>query len=75
MSILKDVLSELFKMFVSDARLTAAILAVVAGSAVVIRASGLSPLVGGMVLLFGCIGVLMAAVRREARHRAGPAGR
>jgi len=75
MSILKDVLSELFKMFVSDARLTAAILAVVAGAAGLTRATSLSPLVGGVVLLVGCIAVLIVAVRREARHRAGPARR
>jgi len=69
MSILKDVLSELFKMFVSDARLTAAILAVVAGTAVLTRGTSLSPLVGGLALLVGCIAVLIVAVRREARDR------
>ena len=75
MSILKDVLSELFKMFVSDARLTAAILAVVAVTAALTLGTSLSPLVGGVVLLVGCIGVLIVAVRREARHRARPASR
>ncbi len=74
MNILTGVQSELFKMFVSDARLTAAILAVVAVTAALIRGTSLSPLVGGAVLLVGCIGVPVAAVRREARHRAGPAG-
>ena len=69
MNIMKDVLSELFKMFVSDARLTAAILVVVAVTAVLTRGTSLSPLVGGGVLLVGCIGVLVVAVRREARHR------
>jgi len=75
MSILKDVLSELFKMFVSDARLTAAILAVVAVTAALTRGTSLSPLVGGVVLLVGCIGVLIVAVRREARHRSRLASR
>jgi len=75
MSILKDVLSELFKMFVSDARLTAAILAVVAGTAVLTRGTSLSPLVGGLALLVGCIAVLIVAIRREARDRARQASR
>jgi hypothetical protein len=70
MSILKDVLSELFKMFVSDARLTAAILAVVAVTAALTRGTGLSPLVGGAVLLSGSIAVLVLSVDREARRRA-----
>lgn len=70
MNILKDVLAELFKMFVSDARLTAAILAVVAVTAALIKGASLSPLVGGAVLLFGCIAVLVMAVRREAQNRA-----
>lgn len=73
MSILKDVLSELFKMFVGDARLTAAILAVVAATASLTHGTSLSPLVGGAFLLFGCIAVLIIAVRREAMHRARPA--
>lgn len=70
MTILTDVLAELFKMFVSDARLTAAILAVVAVTAALINGASLSPLLGGAVLLLGCIAVLVMAIRREARHRA-----
>lgn len=69
MSILKDVLSELFGMFVSDARLTAAILAMVAVAAVLIDGTALPPLAGGIALLAGCIAVLVISVRREARRR------
>lgn len=69
MSILKDVLAELLKMFVSDARLTAAILAVVAVTAALNRATSLSSLVGGGFLLVGCIAVLVTVVRIEARQR------
>ncbi len=72
MSILKDVLSELFKMFVSDARLTAAILAVVVITAVLIDATALPALISGLTLLGGCIAVLLLSVRREARRRARP---
>ena len=69
MSILKDVLSELFGMFVSDARLTAAILAMVVIAAALIDGTALPPLTGGIALLTGCIAVLVVSVRREARRR------
>jgi len=69
MSILKDVLAELFSMFVGDARLTAAILAVVVISAALIEATTLSPLIGGVFLLLGCIVILFLSVRREAMRR------
>ena len=70
MNILKDVLSELFSMFVADARLTAAILATVALAAVLIDATSLPPVAGGLLLLLGCIAVLFLSVRREAKSRA-----
>lgn len=70
MNILKDVFSELFSMFVADARLTVAILATIALAAVLIVATSLPPLAGGLVLLLGCIAVLFLSVRREAKRRA-----
>lgn len=70
MNILKGVLSELFSMFVADARLTAAILATVAIAALLIDATRLPDLVGGAVLLVGCIAVLFLSVKREATRRA-----
>lgn len=69
MSILKDVVSELFGMFMSDGRLTAAILATVVISAALIDGTALPPLAGGAVLLGGCIAVLITSVRGEARRR------
>ncbi|SOC21574.1 hypothetical protein [Rhodobacter maris] len=69
MSILKDVLADLASMFVADARLTGAILALVAVAAMLVWA-GLPSLVGGAVLLVGCLAVLVLAVRREAARRA-----
>jgi len=69
MSILKDVLEELFKMFVSDVRLTLAILTTVLAAAALIDLTILPPLAGGAVLLVGCIGVLLISVLREARRR------
>lgn len=74
MTILKDVLAELFGMFVGDARLTAAILAVVAASAAAIELAGAPPLVGGGLLLVGSLAVVIGAVLLTARGRQpGPA--
>lgn len=71
MSILKDVLTELFSMFVTDARLTAAILALVAVTALMIIGMNLNSLYGGLFLLFGSIAVLFLSVRREAARLSG----
>ncbi len=69
MRILMDVLAELFSMFVADARLTAAILSVVAVAALLIVETKLPPLAGGTVLLVGSIAVLLLSIRREAVRR------
>lgn len=69
MTILKDVLRELFSMFVSDARLTAAIMAVVLVTAAITGVTELPQPAAGVFLLFGCIAVLVLSVRREAQAR------
>lgn len=69
MTILKEVLAELFSMFVSDARLTLAILLVVGLSALLISVVGVAPLAVGVFLVLGCVAVLVMAVRREAARR------
>ena len=69
MSILKDVLIELFGMFVADARLTIAILCVVALTGGLIDLAGTAPLIGGVFLLAGCLGVTIAAVLWTARRK------
>ncbi|MCR8722937.1 hypothetical protein [Frigidibacter sp. ROC022] len=66
MSILRDVLAELFGMFVADLRLTLAVLAVVALAAVLALRLGQPELAGGELLL-GCLAVLAASVLRAAR--------
>ena len=72
MSILKDVLSELFGMFVADAWMTVAILATVGVAMLLIDATSLPPLAGGAVLLLGSIIVLFFSVGREAKRRTSP---
>ncbi len=66
MSILREVLSELFGMFLGDAWLSAATLGVVAVAALVAAAA---PLAGGAVLLIGCLAVVLGAVLRSAPRR------
>ncbi len=74
MTILKDVIAELFGMFVGDAPRSAAILFVVAGAAGLIDLAGASPIIGGTVLLAGCLAVMIGAVLRAARVRAKAVG-
>jgi hypothetical protein len=69
MSILKDVLAELFGMFVADARLTVAILCIVAVSAGLIDIAGVTPLIGGGALLAGCLGVTIYGVLSASRRK------
>ena len=70
MSILLDVFRELFKMFVTDFRLTMATLGAVILVAALIGPGGLSPIIGGIHLLVLCIVILLEAIFREARLRA-----
>jgi hypothetical protein len=65
-TILKDVADELFSMFLGDIWLSMAVLLVVAGSAVITELTPLDPLIGGVVLLMGCLLVVIGSVRRSA---------
>jgi hypothetical protein len=69
MTVLKEIAAEIFGMFISDARLTVAVLAIVAASATAIRLAGTDPLIGGGILLIGCLGLLVENVHRSARSR------
>ncbi len=69
MTILKDIFAELFSMFAGDVRLTIAILAVVALTASLIDLFGVDPQIGGCMLLFGCLTVVVGAVVLAARRQ------
>lgn len=69
MRIVGEVLSELFGMFVADARLTLAVLCLVAVVAGLVGTIKLGPLLAGGILLFGCLAIIVEAVAREARAR------
>ncbi|MDF1793591.1 MAG: hypothetical protein P1U88_16880 [Thalassobaculaceae bacterium] len=67
MSILAEVLAELFGMFLADIRLTAAILALVAGVAAAMHWGAIGSLTGGGALLAGCLVLVIASVVLAAR--------
>ena len=69
MSIIGDVFKELLGMFLADARLTLAILFLVAMVAGLVAALPVEPFLGCGVLVFGSLAILVEAVGREARAR------
>lgn len=69
MTLLRDIARTLLGMFLTDARLTIAILALVTLVAGLILNLGVDPLVGGGVLLVGCLAILVEAAARESRRR------
>jgi hypothetical protein len=68
MSIVNDIAKELAGMFISDARLTIAILVLIAGVAG-LRAAGVGPWLAGASLLIGCLAILIDAAHRGARRQ------
>jgi hypothetical protein len=72
MTMLKQIFAELIGMFVGDARLTLAVLAIVAGVAALIKIAGIDPLGAGVILLVGCLGLLIENVHRSARSELRP---
>lgn len=69
MSIIVEVARELLGMFLADARLTTATLVLVAIVAGLVVALRVESLLGGSVLLLGCLVILVEAAVREARRR------
>ncbi|HEX9743659.1 MAG TPA: hypothetical protein VGA17_12815 [Nitrospiraceae bacterium] len=69
MTLLRDIANGLVGMFLADARLTGAILALVLIVAALTLAFDVEPLIGGAMLLVGCLLILVEAALREARRR------
>jgi hypothetical protein len=67
MTMLKELAAELIGMFVAEKRLAIAVLSIVAVAGSLVDLAGLNPLVGGVVLLFGCLILLIESVCRAAR--------
>jgi hypothetical protein len=67
MTIIAELSKELFGMFVADAKLTLAMLLLVAAVAGLIGGLGVEPLLGGGILLMGILAILVFSAAREAR--------
>ena len=67
MTVLKEVALELIGMFVAEKRLTLAVLGVVTVAGCLVNFTDLNPLVGGTVVLLGCVILLIENVWRSAR--------
>jgi hypothetical protein len=72
MNLVRDVANELLGMFVGDAGLSGAVLAVVSGTALLIKAEAVSSQLGGALLFSGCLAVLIGSVVRAARRDRRP---
>lgn len=70
MIILRAVAAELWKMFLADARLSLAVLALVALAAL---SAGFSPFVAGILLAAGMPAILIVVVLRTAGRQRGQA--
>jgi hypothetical protein len=68
MTMLREVAGGLYRMFVSDAWSTGAILVIVSLTAALKGYGIVPPLVGGAILFLGCIAVLVAGVILSARR-------
>ena len=71
MSILAEVFTDLFKMFVADSRMTAAILALVGAVAAVIHYHVMAAEGAGAILLLGCLVLVVGSVVAAARRHRG----
>jgi hypothetical protein len=67
MTVLKEVVAELVGMFVGERRLTIAVLAVVTVAGCLANFTHLDPLVGGTMMLLGCLILLIESVWRSAK--------
>jgi hypothetical protein len=67
MTVVRLVVRELVGMFIDDGNLALLALILIATVTVAVKLLALPPLLGGAVLLVGCLVILMQSVRRAAR--------
>ncbi|TPI61983.1 hypothetical protein FJ417_09170 [Mesorhizobium sp. B3-1-7] len=70
MTMIRLVFKELLGMFVDDGSLALLALILIALIAAAVKFLGLPPLIGGWLLLAGCLAILLQSTRRAARGRA-----
>lgn len=68
MNVLRLVAREVIGMFVDDGNLALLALVLVAAVTAVVKLLALPPLLGGALLLVGCLAILLQSVRRAARQ-------
>lgn len=69
MTMIKDVMAELFSMFMADAVMSVITLALVGVVALMVQELHVDAVVAGFILLLGCLVNVIAAAVREARQR------
>jgi hypothetical protein len=69
MTMLKELAAELIGMFFAEKRLAMALLALVAVTGSLVDFAGMDRLIGGGILLFGSLTLLVASVCHAARPR------
>jgi hypothetical protein len=67
MTVFKELAAELLGMFVAEKWLAIAVLAIVAVAGSLVDFAGLNPLVGGAILIFGCLTLLVESICRSAK--------
>jgi len=68
MSLLKTIWDETLGMFVDDGALALQAVILIAAVAGAVKLLGLSPLLGGALLLVGCVAVLTLSLMRKIRQ-------
>ncbi|MDX8443031.1 hypothetical protein ACWGS9_25615 [Bradyrhizobium sp. Arg314] len=69
MTMIRLVFKELVGMFVDDGNLALLALILIALITAAVKFLGLPPLIGGFLLLAGCLAILLESARRAARGR------
>ena len=70
MTMIRLVIKELVGMFVDDGSLALLALVLIALITAAVKLLALPPLVGGLLLLAGCLAILLQSARRAARDKA-----
>lgn len=69
MNIVRLAVREFVGIFVDDGNLALLALLLIAAITAAVKFLALPPLVGGILLLIGCLAILVQSVRRAARHQ------
>ncbi|WP_217577069.1 hypothetical protein [Mesorhizobium sp. GbtcB19] len=70
MNMIRIVLKELVGMFVDDGSLALLALILIALVTAAVKLIAMPPLIGGFLLLVGCLAILLESARRAARDKA-----